>query len=67
MEAASAQQDADGWVLWNELGRSIRKGELAESCKGAYRDQATKLTPQGGCIGWQLTFRMPVEGGPFGT
>lgn len=59
--------EQDGWALWNHISAELRHGALAKVCAGAYRDGATKLIPQGGCVGWTFTFRYPIEGGLLGT
>ena len=67
LDADAKAISQDGWALWNHLNWALKHGDLAQVCSGAWRDQAQELTPQGGCIGWQFTFRYPIEGGTFGT
>jgi len=66
-EAAARMIDQDVWALRNGLAQSLKHGALAEMCAGTELLGWTKLTPQGGCIGWQGSYRRPVEGGILGT
>lgn len=66
LEAAGQAVNQDVWALWNHLSKEIRDGRLSERCKGAYRDGATAIAPQGGCAGWALQWRVPINGADLG-
>jgi hypothetical protein len=53
----------DLWALWNHLNAQLRNGALATICKGAWRDGAVAVDAQGGCVGWEVTYRIPIDGG----
>jgi len=57
----------DVWALRCHLMSELRHGELAQVCSGAEFLSANAILPQGGCVGWTLSFRYPVEGGLLGT
>jgi hypothetical protein len=65
--AAATVINRDGWALRCHLMSELRTGELAQVCSGAEFLGANVLIPQGGCVGWTLSFRYPVEGGLLGT
>lgn len=62
----SRMTNQDIWALWNHINEELRVGALSKICKGAWRDGATSVEGQGGCVGWELVYRYPIEGGyPF--
>jgi hypothetical protein len=66
LAAVSRATNQDLWALWNHLTYELRKGTLAKVCSGAWRDGATAIDNQGGCVGWELVYRYPIDGGyPF--
>lgn len=67
LTAVAAETNADAWALWNHLEHALREGDLGEACTGAFRDGMTAIDSQGGCVGWELTYRVPLEGGLLGT
>lgn len=68
LAAVSRLTNQDAWVLWNHLNYELKHGELAKVCSGAWRDGITAVDNQGGCVGWEITFRYPIEGGyPLAT
>lgn len=67
ISAVAAETNADAWALWTHLDQAIREGDLAETCTGAFRDGMTVIDSQGGCVGWELTYRVPMNGGVIGT
>lgn len=67
LAAAAAVINRDVWALRLHLLSELRTGELAQVCSGAEFLGANAIVPQGGCVGWTLSFRYPVEGGLLGT
>lgn len=66
LAACSRQTNQDLWALWNHINYELKHGMLAKVCAGAWRDGATAVDGQGGCVGWELVYRYPIEGGyPF--
>lgn len=63
LQAAATAINRDVWALRCHLMHELRRGSLAEICSGAEYLGANALVPQGGCVGWTLSFRYPVEGG----
>lgn len=62
-EALAARTvNQDMWALWNGLSAALRAGILSERCAGAWREGATAITSTGGCGGWVLTYRVPIDG-----
>ena len=64
LNASSEQTYADSWALWNYLWNRARdrSDPLFTICGGVYFDTMAPLTPQGGCVGWQLSIRAELEG-----
>lgn len=67
LDASAKQVQQDVWALWIGLADSLRDGDLSRVCAGAWRDGATAIEPQGGCVGWELVYRYPIQAGRFGT
>jgi hypothetical protein len=68
VQQAEAQMiDEDGWCTWLGISDSLKHGALHNLCSGAERLGGQKMQPQGGCAGWILTYRYPIEGGILGT
>ena len=67
LAATSRMTSQDIWALWNHLNSELKDGTLAEICKGAWRDGATAIEGQGGCVGWEIVYRYPLEGGLLAT
>ncbi len=63
LQATATMVDQDGWALRLTFADSIRNGLLSRVCSGVEMLGGTKLTPQGGCVGWTFSFRYPIEGG----
>ncbi len=55
--------DEDGWATWLGITNSLKHGDLHGLCSGAVRLGAVKMQPSGGCAGWIMTYRYPIEGG----
>lgn len=64
LAAVAAQVYADGWCLWNEISRAIKRGDLFSRCKEAYLDSGIPQDPSGGCAGWLMTIRINLGGYP---
>jgi hypothetical protein len=62
LEEAGRTVNQDVWALWNHLSKEIRTGALSDKCKGAWRDNITAIPQQGGCGGWTLQWRIPING-----
>lgn len=67
LQAAAVTINRDVWALRCHLMDELRNGDLAKICSGAEFIGAVALVPQGGCVGWTLSFRYPVDGGIIGT
>ncbi len=67
MQASARFVDSDGWALWLGMADALKHGDLAETCSGAERLGMRKMIPQGGCVGWVVQYRYPIEGGRIGT
>ena len=68
LAAVSRLTNQDAWVLWNHMNYELREGTLAKVCSGAWRDGIAAVDNQGGCVGWEITFRYPIPGGyPLAT
>jgi hypothetical protein len=63
LAGVSRMTNQDLWALWNHLNRELRDGTLAKICKGVWRDGAVAVDAQGGCVGWEITYRVPIDGG----
>ena len=64
MVAASAQLNADNWALWNHVHNLVVAGLLFEQCGEVYADGIRALQPNGGCAGWNMTWRVSLDGYP---
>ncbi len=62
LQAAAGQQDADAWVLWNDLEAMWRADDLFAGCREVFWDGLRPVGPAGGCGGWTLALRVSLEG-----
>lgn len=67
LAAAALAADQDVWAIYLHLQASLKDGDLADRCNGAFFDGATALVPQGGCVGWEFVYRLPLEAGRLST
>lgn len=54
----------DLWAIWNALRQSWVAGDgfLDGNCKDLYLDPPNPISQEGGCVGWEITVRVWVDG-----
>ena len=68
LAAASRMTGQDVWAIYTHLKQQLRPdGTLSQVCKGAAFDGAVAIAEQGGCVGWEFTYRYPTDAGVIGT
>jgi len=62
LTASAEQINADAWAIWNHLYDAIRAGTLFALCLEVFWEGMTAVNPSGGCAGWQIAFRVRLDG-----
>lgn len=63
LEASGRATVQDAWAIWNTVTAARAAGEFGELCKAVFRDGGVPITGQGGCGGWQFSYRVEMNGG----
>ena len=63
-EAVAAQVEQDGWAIWAALYWALQNETLVGGCQIAHIGGARKQNPEGGCVGWEITLELEVDGIP---
>lgn len=61
-EATAAEVMEDVWTLWNGLYRKLDDGTLFRDCGERYFEGARVINSSGGCVGYNLAFRVSLPG-----
>lgn len=62
--ALALETSEDLWAVWNAVRQKWNDGSgfLDGNCKDLYPDPPTPVNQEGGCVGWELPFRVWVDG-----
>jgi len=62
LSASAEQHLADGWALWNHIFNMVNAELLFQQCLDMVQWNMTVITPSGGCVGWELSFVVGLDG-----
>jgi hypothetical protein len=64
IEAVAKEVQQDGWSLWCGFYHAIKNGTFKGTCEDVHFDRGLSIREQGGCVGWQFTLRVELDGIP---
>lgn len=64
VEAVSLKVYEDAWALWCGFYHAIINDVFEGKCSDVHFDRGISIPEQGGCVGWQFSFRAQLDGIP---